>query len=169
MKKRYHYRNLVLIMSVNLFLATYFINRYDIGFNGAPVQCLRAQLFLIDTYDKNIGEGDLVVFQMNNENEYFPVGLKWIKIAASAPGTTVTVASDSVTTSEGHRYNVDMGLMLTYLKQQNPSLDFSSFTGQRQLSDNEWFVLGETVSSYDSRYWGPINTSDIIGKAYAIF
>ncbi|WP_449357414.1 S26 family signal peptidase [Alishewanella longhuensis] len=33
---------------------------------------------------------------------------------------------------------------------------------------SEFFMMGETITSYDSRYWGTVKQEDIIGKAYAI-
>lgn len=158
----------LLFVAVAAFIG-YFAVRYDIGFNGAPVQCLHAKYFIVDTWDKNIHEGDLVAFEMNKDNEYFPKGLKWIKIAAAKPSSVVNKTPHSVTTSSGKTYNVNMSLMVTYLNQKNPQISFDDFTGEITTKADEWFVLGETESSYDSRYWGPIKTKDIIGKAYAIF
>ena len=147
----------------------YFAKRYDIGFNGAPVQCLDAKYFIVDTWDKDISEGDLVAFEMNKDNAYFPKGLQWIKIAAGAPNSSITKTPDAVMTSSGQTYDVSMAMMLTYLRKENPELSFDDFTGTVETGTDEWFVLGETPSSYDSRYWGAIKTKDIIGKAYAIF
>jgi conjugal transfer pilin signal peptidase TrbI len=146
----------------------YFAARYDVGFNGASLACLNARLFLVDTWDQDIKEGDLVAFSMQQENDYFPRGLKWIKIAAGKPNSNISIEPNRVATSSGRQYHVSMNLMITYLKRKNPNTTYSDFTGETRMGANEWFVLGETPASYDSRYWGPIKTKDIIGKAYAI-
>ena len=39
---------------------------------------------------------------------------------------------------------------------------------KRKLKDNEYFVLGETKNSFDSRYFGVVNGVDIKNEAYLI-
>ncbi|GGP74101.1 hypothetical protein GCM10009347_42850 [Shewanella algicola] len=36
------------------------------------------------------------------------------------------------------------------------------------LKEDQYFVIGETPLSYDSRFWGTIKRSDMIGDAYAM-
>lgn len=164
----YRYAGLGSVFLIVTLFVSYFAARYDVGFNGASLPCLNARLFLVDTWNKNIEEGDLVAFEMNKENDYFPTGLKWIKIAAGKPNSTITKETERVMASSGREYEVSMNLMVTYLKQKKPDVKHSDFTGDIRMASDEWFVLGETPASYDSRYWGPIKTKDIIGKAYAI-
>lgn len=162
------YAGLGSVFLITALFMSYFAARYDVGFNGASLPCLNARLFLVDTWNQSIEEGDLVAFEMNQENDYFPTGLKWIKIAAGKPNSIIHKETERVFTSSGSEYDVSMNLMVTYLKQKNPNTTHSDFTGEIKTGEDEWFVLGETPASYDSRYWGPIKTKDIIGKAYAI-
>ena len=37
------------------------------------------------------------------------------------------------------------------------------------IEKDEFFALGTTIDSYDSRYWGTVNETQIVGRLYPIF
>lgn len=45
----------------------------------------------------------------------------------------------------------------------------SDFYGSAIIEKDEYFALGTTVDSYDSRYWGTVNETQIVGRLYPIF
>ena len=43
------------------------------------------------------------------------------------------------------------------------------YVGRRVLQADEFWMLGTMPMSFDSRYWGPINGSQIVGRAHVLF
>lgn len=141
----------------------YFNERYTFAYNSALTSCLNAKLLLVDKWDLNVRKGDYAAFYMSHENPFYPVNRKWIKKIAATEGQTVHVTDSSVTVGS----TVDllsMDYILAKLKQ-----DASIYTFSKVIPKNELFMIGETVTSYDSRFWGTVKQDEIIGKAYVVF
>ena len=62
--------------------------------------------------------------------------------------------------------NTGLGGLLLYKTLQKK---LSYFTKEYTLDKGKYFLAGRTNNSFDSRYWGPVDKTQIIGKAYAIF
>jgi len=101
--------------------------------------------------------GDVVVFRYpQNPSRFF------IKRVIGLPGETVQLS----------------GTAVTILNNENPqgfTLDEPYISPEQQketeltmkLGDDEYFVMGDNrKASADSRYWGPLETERIIGRAY---
>ena len=78
------------------------------------------------------------------------------------PGDTIKVTKSSVFVND-IEYKNDMNTLLMKL-----NMDAASIERELVLGDDEYFVVGETYLSYDSRFWGVISQKDVIGNAYAI-
>lgn len=154
---------LLLMLMISAFFV-YFCMRYTFAYNKSISDCLNTKFFLVDSWDKNVKRGDLAVFRMEKENRYFKKGLKWIKLVGAQGGDTVKVTYDDMTVNNDIRYKINLWYTLSKLK-----MDISEVTPELTLKPDELFMIGETQTSYDSRYWGPIQKQDIIGRAYAIF
>ena len=165
--RRYYSIILIGLSIVGYFF--YFSNRYVIGVPTEHSKCLEARYFIIDTWDKNIKEGDLVSFYMNVDNHFYPEGLPWVKKVAAGPNSTVKVTPKYVQREGAAAIPLDMEYMLRVLLMDNPIGTPADYTKTHELGSDDYFVVGETLNSYDSRFWGPISKDDIRGKAYAIF
>lgn len=141
----------------------YFATRYSIAFNVAISDCLNSRLFLIDTWDKNIYENELIAFEMNVENPYYATGNVWVKKVAAHGPKTVNVTPDAVTTQQ-HSFALSTSYVLGKLNLTDKDLQ-----SHWELSEDQLFMIGETLTSLDSRFWGPISSDDMVGRAYAIF
>tara|TARA_Y100001951_G_scaffold105300_1_gene121621 strand:+ start:2175 stop:2690 length:516 start_codon:yes stop_codon:yes gene_type:complete len=160
----YHRSKAVLMLfALMLLFAIYFTQRYSIAFNGSNSDCLKATVFLIDKWDTNFTNEDIIAFVMNVENGLFETGRTWVKKVAAMPGQQVSVSHDDVIVGEA-RYALSTSYVLKMLER-----DFDSVVTSWTMSDEQVFMIGETLTSFDSRYWGPIQKSDVVGKAYAIF
>lgn len=153
---------LMLLLVITLF-GFYFINRYTITVNGAKSDCLNASVFLVDKWDKTVHNGDVVMFRMQIENGIHPVGSIWAKKVAAMGGETVQVDHYSVKVND-KRYPLATDYVLKKL-----NIDPNSLKTTWTLEKGQLFMIGETFSSFDSRFWGPIEQKDVLGKAYAIF
>lgn len=152
-----------LLILVGLYLF-YAHTRYVIASNSTSSNCLQATYFLVDTWDKNVKAGDLAAFTMNIENGLYPAGLKWIKQVVATEGMTVNVNTDVTTISDGRVIKNSMDHTMAYLKISPADIKHTT-----ELADGELFMMGDTQTTFDSRYWGPIQQTDVIGRAYALF
>lgn len=160
----YHRSKAVLMLFALIFLfALYFAQRYTVAFNGAESDCLNARVFLIDKWDTRFGNDDIVAFVMNVETGLLKKGDTWVKKVAAMPGQDVAVSDEAVTVGNSI-YNLSTSYVLSKLQR-----DFDSVNSKWTLSEDQVFMIGETLTSFDSRFWGPIQKTDVVGKAYAIF
>lgn len=101
--------------------------------------------------------GDIVVFRYPNDpKQYF------IKRVIGLPGETVEIAGGQVKIFNDANPN---GVVLDekmYLTQ-----DYTATTRTVTLKSDEYFVLGDNrLASYDSRFFGPLQRSFIVGKVW---
>lgn len=114
---------------------------------------------LIDEVTYRVGEpdrGDVVVFRYPEDRTQF-----FIKRVIALPGETIEIKNNRVMIY--NEENKD-GLILdeTYLERGQATLGNYKIT----LGADEYYVLGDNrLHSSDSRRWGPIQKSDIIGRA----
>lgn len=160
------YRNakpIVPFLLVIFALFLYFAIRYTISFNAAISDCLNSRVFLIDTWDKRIYEDQLIAFEMNVVNEFYDIGDIWVKKVAAYGAQEVLVSTELVST-QANSFVLSADYVLSKLKRTPDTLQKSW-----RLEDDQLFMIGETLTSLDSRFWGPINKKDVRGRAYAIF
>jgi conjugal transfer pilin signal peptidase TrbI len=43
------------------------------------------------------------------------------------------------------------------------------YSRELDLAQDDLWIMGATRDSFDSRYWGPLPSHQIIGRAYALF
>jgi conjugal transfer pilin signal peptidase TrbI len=144
--------------------SVYFMDRYVIAANSTVSNCLHATYFLVDKWDQDVGVGDLAAFKMMVENPLYPTGRKWIKQVVATEGMTVRVDRERVRFSDGRTIESNMDHTMGYLKLEPSDIKPVVTLGRGQL-----FMMGDTRTSYDSRYWGAIEQQHILGKAYALF
>ena len=101
--------------------------------------------------------GDIVVFRYPNDpKQYF------IKRVIGLPGETVEIAGGQIKIFNDANPN---GVVLDekmYLTQ-----DYTATTRTVTLKSDEYFVLGDNrLASYDSRFFGPVARSFIVGKVW---
>ena len=57
------------------------------------------------------------------------------------------------------------GLLVAYETNVDPNL----FVRETDLGKDQYFMLGQSPRSFDSRYWGTISETQILGRAYPLF
>lgn len=100
--------------------------------------------------------GDIVVFHYPNDPKQF-----FIKRVIGLPGETVEITDGSVKIYNDEHAN---GVVLEepYLDQ-----DFTAASQTVTLKPNEFYLLGDNrSSSLDSRFFGPVNRSYIVGRVW---
>lgn len=152
------------VLAVVLGLGAYLGSRFHLGIDDQKELCLSGnhRWYLIDRLDQNVWRGDLVAFRADPRMApWFPAGRIIVKIATGMPGDRVQV-DGSQTLINGKP--VSEGLALTE-KLGKPSTDFIR---EATVPGSALWATGTHPRSFDSRYWGFVYDSQIIGRAYAL-
>lgn len=108
-------------------------------------------------YLRDVKRGEVVIFRYPQQPSQF-----FIKRIVGLPGETVKIKDNKVTIFNSENPE---GFVLneTYLAPEQNTIG----TFATKLDDNEYFVLGDNrLQSSDSRRWGPVNETLIIGRAF---
>ncbi|MBU1348865.1 signal peptidase I [Patescibacteria group bacterium] len=106
---------------------------------------------------RNPDRGEIVVFRYPNDPKQF-----FIKRVIGLPGETVEISNGNVRIFNDDKPN---GFLLP--EQEYLDQEYTAATRTVTLKTNEYFVMGDNrVSSLDSRYFGPIERDDIVGRVW---
>lgn len=142
--------------------ALYLTNRYSIGIDPQEHTCLQWRVFVVDKHDTMINRGEIFAFRSESMDPYFKDGSQVIKVADGVPGDRVKVSLDKVYVNN---VVVGDGLLLSK-KLKKPK---SRYIRDEIVPKDKYWFMGRTADSFDSRYWGYVSKSNIIGKAYPIW
>jgi len=117
------------------------------------------QYLIVDELSYRLGDpkrDDVVVFRYPNDQTKF-----FIKRIIGLPGESIEINGNTITiTNKEHPdgFNLEQ----PFVKNLGDNI-----IPKTQLSDNEYFVMGDNrPSSSDSRYWGTVPKKLLIGKAF---
>lgn len=142
-----------------------FYGKVVFGFANQASSCLYAEFFIIDKEVDEVQRGELAMFKFVKDAVVLAPGDRLIKIVAGVPGDTITFNENELFVNGNRFYKAKS--MQVNLKTLGHTID--DYQTKYTLKDNEYFMVGETPDSFDSRYWGPITQSQIEGEAYAIY
>jgi signal peptidase I len=131
---------------------------------------LDRRFFLVYRGNENIRKGDYVLFPYSIvrdqlEKKYrvrFPFSADYVvKKVVCAPGEFLE--------SDGMKYYCD-GVFLGYAKERSRTgVPTERFVYRGMVPEGKIFVMGTSPDSYDSRYFGFLDRSVVVGKAYPVF
>jgi signal peptidase I len=114
----------------------------------------------------DVREGDIVVFSHPPLDTCPPAGGDLVKRVIALPGQTIYSSGNSI-------YVNGRLLAEPYLPPDDPlepSIPDASRQHPYRVPPGEFYVLGDNRSdSCDSRYWGPIKGSSIVGKVILVW
>jgi len=142
--------------------ALYLTDRYSIGIDPQENTCLEWRVFAIDRYDTAVERGEIFAFRSGAMEPFFRNGTQVIKVADGVPGDRVQVGLEQVTVNGAQ---VGEGLALSQKLKRPPS----RYVRDEIVPDGNYWFMGKTEDSFDSRYWGYVPSEDIIGKAYPLW
>jgi signal peptidase I len=155
----------VIALSIFLVVYLFFMQPHQVNGQSMVPNFQSGEYVLTDKISYKIGEpkrGDVIVFHAP-ESASCPkgTGCDFIKRVLGLPGETIEVKDNSIYVNGAA------------LKEQYIPSDFETAAGKYTknkpvlLGPNEYFVSGDNRPySSDSRAWGPIQKSDIVGKAF---
>lgn len=142
--------------------AYYLTDRYSIGVDPQEKTCLQWRVFVIDKYEREIVRGEIYAFRSESMDPYFKDGSQVIKVADGIPGDRVKVTTEKTFVNDKV---VGEGLLLNK-KLKKPK---SRFVREEVVPQDKFWFMGRSLDSFDSRYWGYVSKSNIVGRAYPIW
>ena len=139
-----------------------FFTRYTFGY-GLLNGCLPADFYMIDHQDKTIRNGELLAFHMPKTVRFIHKNERVIKIVAGVGGDKLKITMDGVYNGTKF-YKVNARRI-----SQKYNIPPESIEKEITVPEREVFLVGQTDHSWDSRFWGPVKLTSVIGKTYAIF
>ena len=118
---------------------------------------------MIDHGDRVIHNGDLVAFIHKEGAPLIPAGSQMIKIVRGKGGDVIDIQPHRVQINEQIlEQSMEYGLKTLSAKAED-------YARIMVVPEGELFLMGTTLFSNDSRFWGSIPESDVVGKVYALF
>ncbi|MCK5883661.1 MAG: signal peptidase I [Bacteriovoracaceae bacterium] len=124
--------------------------------------------------------GDVIVFKFPVDGE-----TNYVKRVVGIPGDTISITSDSImrngkivatknyngmSKEKGFDYFVESFASKSYVVRYDPDMAYRSDLKELVLDDESFFVLGDNRDySYDSRFWGTVKRSKILGRVELIW
>jgi signal peptidase I len=147
---------LIIVVPIRAFIAEPFIVS---GTSMVPT-FKNGDYLIVDKISYELGSpqrGDVVIFRYpRNPSQFF------IKRIIGLPGETVDVNSaENVVTITNKEHPNGFTLDQSFIQ------NIGGIDGHIVLSDSEYYVMGDNRSgNSDSRYWGPVDKSLLVGKAF---
>jgi len=118
--------------------------------------------------DADIHVNDVVVVRLLDDvaalaaqRHYLPLNVPLIKSVAAVEGQRVC--------SLNGRVYVDSEWVASARRQDAAGLPLVAWMACRVLNQGEVFLVGTHDASFDSRYFGPLRTTDVIGRAVPLW
>lgn len=140
-----------LIIIIGLFIARRYLVTFKMSGISMQPAFSEGDILLVHK-TKDIKAGDIIVYTTKDSEGYI------IKRVIAVPNQTVSIEDDDIIYIDGDIYESDY----IYIDTEN-----ESYAGgmSYQLSDNEYFTLGDNLHhSIDSRTMGAVSSDRIVGK-----
>lgn len=137
----------------------YFMDNYRIGIDEQEVRCLEDhKYFIVHLKNKEPVRDQITAYIAQGLSPFFEDGVMMAKIITGMPGDHVEINEDGV------YINGDLkakGFALSGTKLPPAETFFTSYV----IPDDHYLMLAPAPTSYDGRYWGLIERTQIVGKA----
>jgi len=157
------YKIIIALIAIPLFLliiAIYLSNRWIIGISSSD--SVFFHILLVDKNDKNVSKGDMVGFYYPGGKMHdYKKGDKFIKFLTCDEGDYLRVIHDS--------FYCNDKFIAKAIRINSYGEKVKHFRYDGKIPKGKFFAYTSFYYSYDSRYWGFANKSEIIGKGYGVF
>lgn len=152
------------VVTILYMCGSLFFTRFSIEIDPQVVKCIpRYSVYLVDHSDQEVQRGKLFAFTSKGLSPIYEDGTRMLKYLKGLPGDEVEISGEQVSINGDY---VTYGLSLAEDKLGLPK---SKFQGKKILPVNQYWFLGTSHKSFDSRYWGGVTNDQIIGRAYPLF
>lgn len=157
-------KQLVLTATIVVTSFFYFADRYHIAVDTQDKPCLNQRYFFIDTWAQpsEFDQGELMAYRFHLESALIPHNRVILKRVVGLPQHSVTFDAYHGE-SDNKRFRGDVSDEMARLNVVLPA------NAKINLGENDFFLMGTTKWSYDSRFWGKATANNVVGKGYALF
>lgn len=150
-------------LGVMLSAGTYTTDRYTLGFDPQDNRCLADyRSFVVDHKNHVVKRNDLVAFHAQGIEPIFDDGTLLAKYVRAVPGDIVEITENREVKVNGEI--IEKGLRYAETIGKSPE----DFVGTLEIPEGEFWVMGDTEYSFDSRYWGTVKVEQISGRAHGL-
>lgn len=146
----------------------WFANHYRLAYDGIKgVNCVDYTLFLVDINNKEVSRDAYVWFVANQMEPFYKKGTMAIKIVGATAGDRVRVDAQGISVNGkwwGPLQHVQENERLWRMGKRA-----KDYERDEVVPAGKVLMLGTHERSFDSRYWGYIDASQILGRAIPIF
>lgn len=146
-------------------VGSYIGSRVSLGIDGQKGgKCLPYNYYLIDKGDHSVPTGGYLAFLLDKRAEpWFPEHAMFVKQLVAAEGDHVQVQGREVLVNGFPVGQLDPKVM------GKTGQDERTYARDQVLQPGELWVMGTAPDSFDSRYWGPINSNMLVGQVHPIY
>lgn len=137
---------------------------YYIGVDSQPVKCIPGVNFVIGKRgDRAIHKNAIYAVRSRGLGPIYKDGTVLVKFLRATPGDTVKISKDGIFINGKRIADADFPLA------KRLGHRASYFYGQRVLGKDQYWVMGSSPLSFDSRYWGPIHYEQFVSRVHPFF
>ncbi len=153
-------RAAVLVFVVLVLLSGAYLSGFRISFNVSG--SLPHRVFLtVRGGEISCGPRSIGLFRLNVRNPYWDYGTVFAKRFVGCPGDTLR--------ARGREFYLNGKRVAVASGHDSKGVAVSSFRFDGVIPAGSYFVLGDWERSYDSRYWGFVRKSWILGRGFPLF
>ncbi len=146
----------------------WFQNNYRIFYDKIEgINCLPYSVFLVDLNNKEVSRDDFVAFSSMQMEPFYKNGTIVVKILSGVPGDHVFIDGNNIYVNRilwgGLLHAQEGGRLWTMGKRPK------DYIRNEYIPDEKFLMLATHERSYDSRYWGYINKTQVIGRAIPLW
>ena len=153
-------RAAVSVLLVLVLLSGAYISGIRISFNVSGSLPFRAFL-TVRGGEVSCGPRSIGLFRLNVRNHYWDYGAVFAKRFVGCPGDELR--------TEGEKFYLNGERIAVASRHDSKGEAVESFRFDGVIPAGSYFVLGDGERSYDSRYWGFIRKSWIVGRGFPLF
>jgi conjugal transfer pilin signal peptidase TrbI len=145
-----------------------FASHYRIVYDSIKgANCLPYSVFLVDLRDRAVERDEYVAFVSMQMEPFYQNGTLAVKLVAGVPGDHVTVNAKGVSVNGrymGSLLHLQDGERLWRMGRRVDEVE-----RDEQVPVGHLWMMGTNPRSYDSRYWGYIQKSQVVGRAIPLW
>ena len=140
------------------------LQRYTIAIDASEIRCIEDySVFIVDYFNTELERGAIYAFSAEGLEPFFDDGQPLAKYLVGMPGDAIEITSDQRVLIN------DVEVADTLASAHHLDMTPSDFVGKGVIGEGEYWFMGDTPESFDSRYWGSVGRDQILGRAHGIF
>lgn len=156
--------NTGMALAAFLAVASPTVERYSIAVDSSDIRCIEDySVFIVDEFNQTLERGEIYAFHAEGLEPFFADGQPLAKYLVGLPGDTVEITEAQQVIINGEI--IANTLQAAHRLEMSPE----DFVGTATLGSNEYWFMGDTVESFDSRYWGSVSRHQVVGRAHGLF